>query len=87
MTFDDDFLQIEFAIGPRRVLCRSAGVEWPPPERLNIMGFEFQRASYSQITDEQRAGIDHVCRGARYVPAEPAQMTRDEQALEANLRG
>jgi hypothetical protein len=71
MLFSDDFLQLEFDGGTKRVLCRSAGVDWPPPETLNIMGFEMKRESYSRISDKDRASMAHVCRGALYVPANP----------------
>jgi hypothetical protein len=69
MTYDDDFLQLEFAGGTRRVACRTLGVDWPPPERITVMGFEMVRDSFSQITDEQRAGLTMLMRGARYIPA------------------
>ena len=72
MTFDDDFLQLEFDGGTKRITCRSAGIEWPPPERINVMGFEMVRESYSQITDEDRQQMTMITRGARFVPA-PAQ--------------
>lgn len=72
MTFDDDFLQLEFDGGTKRVSCRSLGIDWPPPERINVMGFEMVRESFSQITDEQREKMTMIIRGTRYVPA-PAQ--------------
>lgn len=70
MTFDDDFLWVELAAGRHRhIACKAAGVSWPPPERVNLYGFWYQRERYSQITDEQREKMTHVARGARYVPA------------------
>lgn len=66
MTFDDDFAEVPFLTGVRRVTLRSLGIEWPPPERLEIMGFGFQRVSMSEISDEARASMSHVARGAAY---------------------
>jgi hypothetical protein len=73
MTFDDDFLQLEFEHGMKRVTCKSAGLDWPPPETLSVFGFHMRRDTFSQISDEQRSGMDHVCRGARYVIDEAAE--------------
>jgi hypothetical protein len=73
MTFDDDFLQLNFGDGVvRRAQCLPNRIDWPPPPVLDLFGFKFQRESFSQITDEQRAGMSHVCRGASYkiVPAQ-----------------
>lgn len=72
MVFDDDFLQLEFDGATKRVLAKPLGLDWPPPERIDFMGFELVRVSHSQITDEQRAEMDFVCRGARYVTPEKA---------------
>lgn len=66
MTFDDDFVQVQFAGGLKRIYCNSIGVEWPPPETLEILGFECKLLRHSQITDEQRETMEHVCRGAEY---------------------
>jgi len=73
MTFDDDFLRLPTAIlaslgfaGKQDVFCRALDIDWPPPERLNIAGVALVRISISEITDEQRAGMTHVCRGAEY---------------------
>jgi hypothetical protein len=68
MTFDDDFLQFEFDHGTKRVTCKSAELEWPPPEQLEVFGFRMKRDTFSQITDDQRAELTLICRGARYVP-------------------
>lgn len=72
MTFDDDYLQFRLSTGPLRMTCKSAGVDWPPPERIEVTGGpfstpRFKRIRYSDITDDQRAGMTHVCRGAEYV--------------------
>ena len=69
MTFDDDFLQLEFDGATKRITCRSVGIEWPPPKRINVMGFEMVRESYSQIADEDRRQMTMFMGGARYVPA------------------
>lgn len=73
MTFDDDYMFFGVRLGvPLRVRCKDAGVEWPPPEFVQVVGGPisepyFRRESYSQITDEQRATMTRVCRGASYV--------------------
>ena len=62
--------------------CRKLGLEWPPPPRLFLAGnadppvrvatddddpaFILRRVSCSAITDEQRAGMTNVFRGAQY---------------------
>lgn len=76
MTYDDDHLLVEIpGIGAVRIPCVDAGIEWPPPERINFTSTKlpiaagvYVRESYSLITDEQRAGLQRVMRGARYVP-------------------
>jgi hypothetical protein len=68
MTFDDDTIYLHTMDGRRTVLCQKNGIEWPPPEQLNIMGFTFMRTNYSAITDAERAGMTHVFRGAEYAP-------------------
>lgn len=70
MTFDDDFVRVHFQAGPRNYRLIGLGLTWPPPEKLDIMGFVFVRHTYSGITDEERAGMTHVCRGAEYIPAD-----------------
>ncbi|MCP1375358.1 hypothetical protein [Dyella lutea] len=66
MTFDDDFLQINFQGGTRRVLCKSIGVDWPPPEKLSFQGFALERVRFSQVSDDDRAGMEFLMRGAEY---------------------
>lgn len=67
MTFEDDFIQLEFGEGVmRRAACVKNNIEWPPPQTLNIYGIMFERVSMSQITDEERSNMSHVCRGALY---------------------
>lgn len=71
MTFDDDYIQLNQPNGPIRFTCKSAGFSWPPPAELEIEStlhgvIKFKRLSYSSLTDEQRAGMTHVCRMAQY---------------------
>jgi hypothetical protein len=58
--FPDDFIRIEGMT--YHAPC------WPPPETVRIPEDDrtFRRVSYSQITDEERAKMTHVCRGAQY---------------------
>lgn len=72
MTFDDDFCQLELQGGTRRFKCKALGVAWPPPMLLEWGGFTFDQISCSEITDEQREKMTHVCRGALYKPTEEA---------------
>lgn len=67
MTFDDDFIQLEFRGGTKRILCSAAGIQWPPPPELDVDGFRMRLESMSRITDEQRSGLTRLCRGAVYV--------------------
>ncbi len=72
MTFDDDYIQLRLTTGPMRVTCKHLGISWPPPEHIEIAGGpfstpRFRRLRYSAITDEQRQGMRHLCRGAEYV--------------------
>lgn len=71
MTFDDDMLQLEFDHGVKRVLCKPNGIDWPPAEVIEIFGFRMRRESMSIISDEDRADMTHVCRGAVYRPWKP----------------
>ena len=68
MTFDDDFCQMVLSGGTKRFTCKTLGYTWPPPEQIVWGGFHFVRIRYSEITDEQRADMEHVCRGAEYKP-------------------
>jgi hypothetical protein len=70
MTFDDDFLMLHTESGIRRPTCRSLGIEWPPPETLDILGFRWTQSRRSEITDEHRSAMTHVCRGAEYFPSQ-----------------
>lgn len=73
MTFNDDLLILVFDGATKRPSLQSCGLEWPPPERIEILGFTMVRTRMSAITDEQRAGMTHVCRAAEYIPEERAK--------------
>lgn len=72
MTFDDDFVRLCTRHGNINTPLKDLGIEWPPPEVLRLQfGGEFQSIDYrrvrmSNITDEQRAEMTHVARGAEY---------------------
>lgn len=67
MTYDDDFVRFILPTGQNHdVFCKSINVDWPPPETLTHRGLEYRRERFSAITDEQRDGMSHVCRGAEY---------------------
>lgn len=66
MTFDDDFIQIETEAGPRRLWCKKIGLDWPPPSFITVGGFRWRLVRHSEISDEDRATMTHVCRGAEY---------------------
>jgi len=70
-TFADDFIVLQFDHGVVRQPCKAMGLEWPPPERVEVFGIPFKRERYSSITDEQREGMTNVCRGAEYSPDIP----------------
>jgi len=67
MTFDDDYIRLRFDWGHRDLRCKAAGLDWPPPETIEVLTFRFRRERMSTLTDEQRADMKHVCRGAEYV--------------------
>jgi hypothetical protein len=68
VTFDDDFILLHTESGPRRPTCKSLGITWPPAETLSLHGFKWVRHRMSAISDEDRAAMTHVCRGAEYFP-------------------
>lgn len=68
MTFDDDFIQLQTESGPRRIWLKTINAKWPPQPVIDLCGFRFKRTRMSEITDEERAGMSHVCRGAEYIP-------------------
>lgn len=71
MTFEDDYVHLNFVTGTFDLPLSALGLEWPPPERITeLAGVEMERPlvriRMSEITDEQRAGMTHVARGAEY---------------------
>ena len=66
MTFSDDFVLLLFPGGTIQQPCLALGLEWPPPERIEVFGFSMNRTRFSRITDEQRENMTHICRGAEY---------------------
>lgn len=67
MTFDDDHMVFMMLTGkPKRVFLKAVNLTWPPPLLVTFMEFPFRRISMSEITDEQRQAMTHVCRGAEY---------------------
>lgn len=84
MTFDDDFMRCGLMDAPLKQL----GLEWPPPAFLHIRNhgelpdLYLRRVSYSEITDEQRARMTHVCRGAQYEPCAATDIPHDEPAAQ-----
>ena len=85
MTYDDDFIRLHLTfIGTPTLTCKELGLEWPPPERIVMDGKKLREAAdddpasdvlirrnFSAITDEQRASMTNVARGAEYFYAEP----------------
>lgn len=69
MTFDDDFVLLP-TNPPKRLTCKSLGIDWPPPFELILMGVRMHRKSMSKITDPERHRMTHVCRGAQYEVAQ-----------------
>lgn len=65
-TFDTDFCTFVFEGKNINVTCIELGLKWPPPEKLEFLGFSFYQARRSQITDAQKEGCDFVARGAEY---------------------
>ena len=66
MTFDDDFLRLVLDGGNKDIPCKANGFEFPPPEKITLMGFTFKRTRYSQLTDKDRKKTTMVIRGAEY---------------------
>lgn len=70
-VFEDDFIQVEDEKGRilGRFVCSENGLNWPPPQAVQWGKVLYKRTNFSQITDEQRQTMTHVCRGAVYVAA------------------
>lgn len=82
MTFDDDFVKI----GMVRATLKSLDLEWPPPPFIEVNNHGelpnlfLKRVRFSEITDDDRSQMTHVCRGAEYVPCSPADLPHDPPA-------
>lgn len=63
---------------------KSLGITWPPPSFIEIdnhgelPNLLVKRVSCSEITDEQRAEMTHVARGALYEPCSYAELPHEE---------
>jgi hypothetical protein len=80
VTFDDDMIRLNLSVGSPTIPLVRLGLSWPPPERLYLGDggaireatpddderYVLRRVSMSQFTDEQRASMTHVFRGAEY---------------------
>jgi hypothetical protein len=78
MTFDDDHIVLESAAGFQRTTLKAQGLTWPPPERIANAAGVWVRQSYSTITDEERAAMSHVARGALYQLEKSLEAWADE---------
>lgn len=77
MTFDDDFIQLLVeGVGVVRFPCAPAGIDWPPPPNIVFNDRMYKLVRHSAITDEQRAEMTHVARGAEYVEDRAFGQTR-----------
>lgn len=77
MTFDDDFIQVVVeGVGVVRFPCAPAGIDWPPPDLIMFNDVMYRQVRRSAITDEQRAEMTHVARGAEYVEDHAFGQTR-----------
>lgn len=83
VTFDDDFIRI----GMITPTLKSLGLTWPPPQFIKINNHGelpnrlFKRVRCSDITDEQRAQMTHVARGAEYQECSFADLPHEESEL------
>lgn len=66
MTYDDDMLQFDLDGRTVRLPLKQVGLDWPPPENVEIHGVKLKRVQLSRITDEQRSTMSNVIRGALY---------------------
>jgi hypothetical protein len=68
VTFDDDMAFLMFAGGRKIVSLKKLGLTWPPPAEFYFLGFKLKLTRHSELTDEQRESMTHVCRCAEYFP-------------------
>ena len=66
-TREEQFL-VRFVDGPihGEFWSTRSRLGWPPPPEIEDDGERYVRESYSQITDEQMVGMNHVVRGVVY---------------------
>ena len=77
MTFDDDFIQLVVdGVGVVRFPCAPAGIAWPPPDLNMLNDMMYRQVRRSAITDEQRAELTMIARGAEYVEDHACGHTR-----------
>lgn len=80
MTFDDDFVRI----GMVNATLKSLGLEWPPPPFIEVNNHGelpnllLKRTRLSELTDDERAGMTHVARGAEYRPCSANELPIDQ---------
>ncbi len=67
-TFNDDMIRVEMEGGTKMFRCKDLGIDWPPPEEIDIYGFTFVKVGQSQLTDKMMETITKVIRGAQYEP-------------------
>ena len=84
MTLDRDFCMFLFEGGSRPFLCNQLGVEWPPPEELELFGFKFKQIRRSQLTDEQAKDCDFIARGAEYKCVQESKLEDSQCAKRAS---
>lgn len=65
-TFSDDFIRLDLGHRSYNIKCEDLGIDWPPPPIMFVDGFLLRQLSCSEITDEERQDMTHVCRGALY---------------------
>jgi len=65
-TRDDDFVRLEMQGKDMNIPCKKLGLDWPPPEEIDVYSFTFVKVRQSQFTDEQMETMTHVMRGALY---------------------
>lgn len=69
MLCENDIIVVHFETTTKRISAKSVGVkDWPPPEFLDIGGFEFKRTRYSKLSDEFARSTIYISRGAEYEP-------------------